>query len=115
MATIRIQVEAGKTLHLCGQRKPPVVNGNYFEFDDATEEELSFWNVLHDDEKLGVTRESYRRCYYDVLHEFMRSEGIKGKKMEEKAAAEQSKPAAPPNSPPSPSGPNQPPILDSEG
>ena len=115
MATITVQTEAGRTVHQCGDRRPPVVRGNFFEFQDASEEELAFWNVLDDDEKLGVTRESYRRCFYDALHEFMRSEAEKGRKMEEEeAAAEQPKTGVPPNTPPSPSGPNSPPILEKE-
>ena len=87
--------------------------GNFFEFQDATEEELAFWNVLDDEEKLSVIVEAYRRCFYDALHEYMQSEAEKGKKIEERenASTGQPKPSVPPNSPPSPSGPNQPPIL----
>jgi hypothetical protein len=45
--------------------------------------------------------ESFRRCFYDALHEYMRSEAEKGKKMEEQEnkAAGKPKPEVPPNSP----------------
>ena len=113
MATIRVQVEENKSLHLCRERSSPVKNGAYFEFQDATEEELAFWNVLDEEEQLRVIAEAYHHCFYDALHEYMQAEAVKGRKIEEKENVNlgQPKPDAPPNTPPSPSGPNQPPIL----
>jgi hypothetical protein len=89
-----------------------VRNGSYFEFQDATEEELAFWNVLSDEEKHELTVQAFIGCFFHALHEFMKREAEKAKKLEEDSArAEQIKPGVPPNPPPSPSGPNQPPIL----
>jgi hypothetical protein len=112
MATIKIGSVSEKNPHSCKDRKPPVRNGSYFEFQDATEDELAFWNVLSDEEKRELTMQAYKGCFFDVLHESMKQEaGIAKKAQENNARAEQIKPGVPPNSPPSPSGPNQPPIL----
>jgi|SRR5579872_4987102 len=114
MATITVQAEGNKDLHPCKDRNPPVRTGSSVEFRDATEEELAFWNVLDEDEKRGVAMEASRRCFYDALHEYMQSEARKGKKLEDQESAAIGRPKAdiPPDSPPTPSGPNQPPILD---
>jgi hypothetical protein len=113
MATIRVHAEENKALHQCKERSPPVRNGAYVEFQDATEEELAFWDVLDDKEKRGVIMEAYRRCFYDALHEYMQSEAEKGKRLEEKENLNlgQPKPEGRLTRPPAPSGPNQPPIL----
>jgi hypothetical protein len=113
VATIRIEADSTNNPHSCKDRKLPVRNGSYFEYQDATEEELAFWNVLSANEKLELTIRAHNRCFFDELREFMKQEANKAKKIaEDNARAEQIKPGVPPESPPpSPSGPNQPPIL----
>jgi hypothetical protein len=113
MATVKIEALSEKYPGQCGGRRAPMRNGRFYEFRDATEEELAFWNVLDDGEKKELTGEAFRRCFFDVLHEFMQVEAEKGRKMKEaESSFQQPESEVPPNSPPSPPGPNQPPILD---
>ena len=113
MATIRLEAEESeKNPHSCKERKLPVRNGRYFEFQDATEEELAFWNVLSNDEKRSLITEAYTRCFFDALRDAIKYEADRAKKIqEENASKELPKAEMPPNSPPSPPGPGEPPIL----
>src|SRR5690349_2808928 len=112
MATIKMDAGSEKNPHLCKDRKLPVRNGSYLEFQDATEEELAFWNVLTDEEKRVLTREAYKRCFFDALRDAMKYEANRAKKMqEENVTKEPPKAGMPPNPHPSPSGPGEPPIL----
>jgi hypothetical protein len=110
MAVIRIEAQSNRPLKYCDGRKEPVIIGRFIEFRDATEEELAFWDVLDDAEKKDVITEAYSRCFFEVLNEMMQNEAMKGKKMQEKESSYSTvqRPGPPPNSPPTPQGPNQP-------
>jgi hypothetical protein len=112
MAVIRIEALSSNPPYVCKGRMPPVKNGIYYDFQDATEEELAFWNVLDEEEKTDIVTAAYGRCFFDVLKEAMRKEAEKGKKLEESESAYAAvmQPGPQPGSPPTPQDPNQPPI-----
>jgi predicted Fe-S protein YdhL (DUF1289 family) len=113
MAVIRIEARLEGSLKSCEGRNEPVLGGSFIEFQDATEEELAFWNVLDDEEKAEVVTLAHYRCFFDVLHDLMQREAEKGKKLEEQEAAFSAVegPGPAPNSPPTPNSPNQPPPI----
>ncbi len=84
MATVKIEAASEKNPHTCKGRKPPVRNGIYYEFQDATEVELAFWNVLSDDERRKLSREAYKRCFFEVLGEVMKNEAEKSRKWQKR-------------------------------
>jgi hypothetical protein len=112
MAVIRIEAQSNSLPKSCPGRKVPVADGRHIEFQDATEEELAFWNVLDDKEKADIVTQSYTHCFFDVLNQIMQREAEKGKKLQERefVYANVQQPSAPPNSPPNPESPNEPPI-----
>ncbi|MFI5421114.1 MAG: hypothetical protein ACHQ1H_09120 [Nitrososphaerales archaeon] len=112
MATIKLEAGSEKNPHSCKERKLPVRNGRYLEFQDATEEELAFWNVLSDVEKRSIAAEAYKRCFFDALRDAIKYEADRAEKIQkENVSKEPPKAGMPPNSPPSPAGPGEPPIL----
>ena len=116
MAVIKIAAREGDAgPKPCRDRSPAVLSGNYYEFRDASEEELAFWNILNDNEKQRLTDQAYNNCFFEALHEFMNQEARKGEKMkrQEEAAGlsgQQPGPQTPPNTPPAPSPSGGPPI-----
>jgi hypothetical protein len=104
LAAIRIRAKDGqKVPRNCEMHKPPVPSGDYYQFDDVSEQELAFWNTLTKDEHKKMEDEAYRRCFHEALHDFMKREAEKGEKMkqrENEALGGQSAPPKPPDNPP---------------
>ncbi len=117
MATIKIEAKQGedKEPKSCGSHEPARRIGNFYEFGDASEEELAFWNTLDESEQREMSDQAYKTCFYDALHDYMKEEAEKGKKLRERQEKEIGGSGGvpnPPDSPPTapPSGGGEPPI-----
>ena len=115
MATIKLEAVSQRGPKTCEGRSQAVLDGGSFEFTDATEEELAFWNTLEPEEKREVSRASEHRCFYDILHAVMKEESEKGRKQreEEESLSSVGNPQSPrvPDSPPGPETPDSPPVI----
>jgi hypothetical protein len=56
----------------CEGRKRGVARGSYFEFE-VSNEEFKFWKAISNEERDKLRENSYSRCFYDVLKEYMES------------------------------------------
>jgi hypothetical protein len=100
----------------CDGKTPAALVGDHYEFPDATEEDLAFWNILGAEEKTDLAMESMHKCFFDLLHDIMREEARKGETQDLKDQAfsggqqpNPQSPVSPPDSPPTPRSPEQPP------
>jgi hypothetical protein len=116
MPTIRVEVtKEDKEPKKCEDRAGPVRNGRYYEFKDANEEELAFWNALDSEERRKLTDESYEHCFYGSLHSFMEQEAAKGERMKETESGNigaRSESPNPPSYPPVTPPTGGPPVQD---
>jgi hypothetical protein len=98
----------------CDGHRPPARNQSCFEFTDATEEELAFWNTLSEEEKKQMTEAAYKKCFFDVLPEAMKVEAEKGQKTKEQEEKEAGGETVGPKPPDNPHTPDKgPPIMNS--
>lgn len=104
MATIRLE-STDESPKSCGDHSSPVLvkDRGFYEFQDASELELAFWNTLDQGERREMAKRSHDNCFFDLLHERMKEESDKGEKMkkeEDAALGGETKGPAPPESPP---------------
>ncbi|HKW05468.1 MAG TPA: hypothetical protein VJN71_09240 [Nitrososphaerales archaeon] len=56
----------------CEGRKPPQLQGAYYEFD-LTMEEYKFWKGLTSADREKLRTAAFERCFYEALHEIMQT------------------------------------------
>jgi hypothetical protein len=57
---------------ICSKHKPPMQTGIFFPFE-VTETERNFWNGLANDEKVKLRDRAFTNCFYEELHEQMKT------------------------------------------
>lgn len=60
----------------CEGKKAPVARGSYFEFE-ISNEEYKFWKGITNEERETLRDEAFKRCFYDVLKEYMQTHAKK--------------------------------------
>jgi hypothetical protein len=71
MLTIRVESKF-QVPKFCDGRNSPKIEAGYYVFD-ATDEEYMFWNGLEALEKDRFLSSMPGRCFFDALHELMRT------------------------------------------
>jgi hypothetical protein len=117
MAIIRIEQIQGKEPKSCADRLQPIKADDSYEFRDATEEELAFWNTLDAKEKRDLTAESYDRCFFVALWDAITKESKKAEKLEEfktsgRGSDQNPAPQPPSEEPPGNLPPAGPPVME---
>ncbi len=69
MPKILIPPKAGSPKE-CEGRKPPQLQGSYYEFE-LSMEEYKFWKDLNSVEREKLRTAAFERCFFDALHEKM--------------------------------------------
>jgi hypothetical protein len=104
LATIKlVTTELERRPKTCEGHASPIFSNGSYEFQDASELELAFWNTLDDEEKHDMAEQATKRCFFDALHDLMKDEAKKGAKIKEEDEANAS--GAKTDEPPPPQGP----------
>jgi hypothetical protein len=56
----------------CVGKRVAVNRGSYYEFE-LSMEEFKFWKAIANEEREKLRVESFNRCFYDVLREYMQN------------------------------------------
>jgi hypothetical protein len=59
---------------ICSTHKQPTVKGSYIAYE-VTDTEHNFWKKLSNQERTKLRDEALKRCFYDVLREYMSNKG----------------------------------------
>jgi hypothetical protein len=54
----------------CVGKRLAVNKGSYFEFE-VSNEEFKFWKAISNEEREKLRHDSFERCFYEVLKEYM--------------------------------------------
>ena len=67
-----IPLSSGVTPFACPSHKQPMSKGSFLAYE-VTETENNFWRKLSNQERTKLRDEAFKRCFYDVLHEEMKT------------------------------------------